>query len=131
VASFCLINYLGEQAMILNLTQRKTTQKQIKAGVVDLADADRSTFCALLTFDKTPSPAEIDSRTAAVALIACYVINHAFEGEKPSQVLIDGPSWLIPSLVRDLKRGGMEPVFAFSTQKKGKKAKHAGLIPAA
>jgi hypothetical protein len=116
--------------MILNLTSRKATPEQVKAGVVDMPAADHSTIRALLSFDKTPSPAEIDSRAAVTAFIALYVINHGFEGEKPSQVLIDGPSWLIPALIRDLKRGGMEPVFAFSTQKKGKKAKRAGFIPA-
>jgi hypothetical protein len=115
--------------VILNLTQRKATSEQVKAGVVDMPAADHSTIRALLTFETMPTPAEIDSRAAVIAFVAFYVINHGFEGEKLSQVLIDGPSWLIPALIRDLKRGGMEPVFAYHNQK-GKKAKRAGFIPA-
>jgi hypothetical protein len=112
--------------MILNLTQHKATPKQVKAGVVDLADADRSMFCALLTFEALPTPAEIEARAAAIALITSYIIKHGFDGEQPDQVLIDGHSWLIAALERNLKRGGMKPVYL---QKKHKK--QARFIPAA
>jgi len=90
---------------ILNLTQHKPTEEQIKAGVIEPSEI-KSVIQTLLTFDAIPSKEEIEERAFRLAKIAY--------SEGIEKVMIGGAPYLMSSLEKYLKHLGMKPLYAFS-----------------
>jgi hypothetical protein len=98
--------------MILNLTQHSATPEQIRAGVVDLPEDERSELQSLLTFEQLPTAKEIGDRAIAIAAIASR-----FVGEEIfPQALIYGEPYLMSSLEWYLRGAGIAPIYAFSVR---------------
>ena len=91
---------------ILNLTQHPATPEQVAAGVVDLPADSQARLRALLTFDTLPSADDILSRAAQLAAMA--------SGHPAA--MIGGALWLMGPLAAELRKRGVEPLFAFSVR---------------
>ena len=98
--------------MILNMTQHAASAEQKAAGTVDLAGADGVALRRLLTFEHLPNAEEIKKRADAIADLAAAHSAGA-EGDRV-RCMIGGAPFLIPALVRALRRRGLVPVCAFS-----------------
>lgn len=100
---------------ILNLTQHLATDDQQNAGVVDLPATDRQRLQALLTFDETPTPAEIETRAAQIAELA---LHNGLGGDDddplPNQAMIGGAPFLMSALEASLRLRAIAPLYAFS-----------------
>lgn len=130
--------------MILNLTQHKASDDQIKEGVVDLEGEQHAALVELLTFKGLPEAGEIMDRAYDIAELACYNGLGGDEGDAPfiTQAMIGGALWLMAPLAAELRERGIDPLFAFSVresveavQADGSVAKtavfrHAGWVPA-
>lgn len=95
--------------MILNLTQHSASQDQILAGVVDLPHGDRALLGAWLTFDTCPGTEDAARRAVDIANLAAQV-----EPLLVWEAMIGGAPWLMAPLAGELRRLGIEPLFAFS-----------------
>ena len=91
--------------MILNLTQHKPTEEQIKAGVIDPSEI-KSEIQALLTFDEIPSKEEMEERAIRLARIVY--------SEGINKAMIGGAPYFMSTLERVLKENGIQPLYAFS-----------------
>ena len=97
------------QRNILNLTPRRATQDQIRAGVIDLPRNIREHLQSLLSnFTRLPSSEEVD---AAASLIANVAEQY---NKKASAALIDCAPFLAAPLTRHLRTNGFRVLFAFS-----------------
>jgi len=90
---------------ILNLTQHKPTEEQIKAGVVDPVER-KNEIQILLTFDKIPTKNEMEDRAIRLAKIC---IEEGFD-----KAMIGGAPYFMSTLERILKENGVQPLYAFS-----------------
>ena len=119
---------------IMNLTQHSVVQEQIAAGVIEPAAEIKEKIRKLLTFNSLPSCEEIKARAKALAEI---VVSSDYD-----RALIGGAPYLMAPLEIELRKRGVEPLYAFSvretkeerlpdgTVKKISSFKHAGFIPA-
>ena len=95
---------------ILNLTQHRATQEQLKDGVIEPTDNDKEVIKSYLTFNDIPSQKNIKIRAKALSDIAFkYNIEQGIQ-----KVLIGGAPYLMSSLERSLLAKGLTPVYAFS-----------------
>jgi hypothetical protein len=92
--------------MIYNLTQHNATPEQQSAGVFDPDDDAKEAIRSLLTFSTLPGPWGIRIRARRLAEIVLAA------GFKRAMIL--APPYLMPALVSELKRCGIEPLAAFS-----------------
>lgn len=93
---------------ILNLTSHTPTPEQIAKGVVQPREEIFSCHKDMLTFETIPSE-------KILRLTALVMAEHA-KAEGFKYAMIDGPSYLIPHLVKELKEMGVTPLFS-STEK--------------
>jgi len=103
--------------MILNLTQHDPLPGQIKAGVINLLDAERVLLHRILNFEQLPTPTEITARAETIAeLAALYDINgdDHIEGRHATQAMIGGAPFLMAPLEAELRARGIEPLYAFA-----------------
>jgi len=92
---------------IINLTQHAATAEQLAAGVFDVPnEGARRELLMQLTFNDLPEDGEIVERAAAVASIAM-----AFGARA---AMIGGAPYLMSALERELREGGITPLYAFS-----------------
>jgi len=92
---------------IINLTQHAATAEQLAAGVFDVPnEGARRELLMQLTFNDLPEDGEIVERAAAVASIAM-----AFGARA---AMIGGAPYLMSTLERELREGGITPLYAFS-----------------
>jgi len=92
---------------IINLTQHAATAEQLAAGVFDVPnEGARRELLMQLTFGDLPEDGEIVERAAAVASIAM-----AFGARA---AMIGGAPYLMSALERELREGGITPLYAFS-----------------
>jgi len=92
---------------IINLTQHAATAEQLAAGVFDVPnEGARRELLMQLTFNDLPEDGEIVERAAAVASIAM-----AFGARA---AMIGGAPYLMGPLERELREGGITPLYAFS-----------------
>lgn len=129
---------------ILNLTQHKATEDQIRAGVFDLPDDQHAKVRDLLTFHPTvdedgvkhpPACEQIGDAAVALARLA--------ETAHPNgDVMIGCAPWLLIELADELLACGLRVLFAFSEResveqvqadfsvRKVQVFRHLGFIPA-
>lgn len=100
---------------ILNLSLTPATADLMAHGVVDLFPADQSTLHQLLTFENTPSEADLDERAVAIAGLAA--MNQSPDDREDGrgfahQVLINAvPALLLAPLCHALYSMQITPVF--------------------
>ncbi len=93
---------------ILNLTQHNATNDQLLAGVVDVAQEDKTALTAALTFTSLPAQAELKDHAKRVAELATkYGVSTA---------MIGGAPYFMSVLEKTLMEAGIKPVYAFSTR---------------
>lgn len=93
-------------ARVVNLTQHKTTDDQLAAGVIDLPEEERSKLQGLLTFTSRPQGNLIAARAADLADLAVkYGATHA---------MIGGAPFLMAQLEAALKAQGVQPLYSFT-----------------
>jgi len=95
---------------ILNMTQHRATQEQLKDGVFEPKDEDKEIIKSYLTFNDIPSQKNIRMRAKALSDIAFKY--HLEDGIR--KVLIGGAPYLMGALERSLLAKGLTPVYAFS-----------------
>jgi len=92
---------------IINLTQHAATAEQLAAGVFDVPnEGARRELLMQLTFNDLPEDGEIVERAEALASIA-----GAFGARA---AMIGGAPYLMSALERELREGGITPLYAFS-----------------
>ena len=92
---------------IINLTQHAATAEQLAAGVFDVPnEGARRELLMQLTFNDLPEDGEIVERAEALASIA-----GAFGARA---AMIGGAPYLMSTLERELREGGITPLYAFS-----------------
>ena len=92
---------------IINLTQHAATAEQLAAGVFDVPnEGARRELLMQLTFGDLPEDGEIVERAEALASIAM-----AFGARA---AMIGGAPYLMSTLERELREGGITPLYAFS-----------------
>lgn len=89
---------------ILNLTQHASTPEQRRAGVRDLPDT--VPLSELLTFPSLPTPGQVRETARFLASLAAET--------GLSTAMIGGAPFLMEPLAQELRKLGIEPVFAFS-----------------
>lgn len=120
--------------MIINLTQHKATPDQIKAGVVDLPEGYRDALVSFLTFEELPTPKTIEYKADCLrALVDSFCEDLAeVQGvpmrDLPSEVMIGGAPYLMPTLVRLLCEEGYRPLFAFTKRESVEKTMPDGTV---
>ena len=90
---------------ILNLTQHKPTEEQIKAGVIEPTEI-KSDIQTLLTFDDIPSKEEMEERAFRLARICVE--------EGLNKAMIGGAPYFMSTLEKVLKDNGIQPLYSFS-----------------
>ena len=95
---------------IINLTQHPATPEQVAAAVFDMQGEALENLKSLLTFDAPPSKEEMRQR--AIALCALAEDYHA----AVSAAMIGGAPFFMGALETQLKRLGIQPLYAFSTR---------------
>ena len=107
--------------MIINLTQHPASPDQIAAGVVDCGRLQL--LQQWLTFESLPTRDEIEDRAGKLANLARAEIEATFNfcGWLPRnarpfayRAMIGGAPYLMAPLERELRKYGIEPVYAFS-----------------
>lgn len=93
---------------IVNLTQHAATPDQQEAGVFDLPNAEREQLKKLLTFQSPPSASEIADRASRIAGMAFAT--------GAARAMIGGAPYLMAALERELRAGGVSPLYAFSVR---------------
>ena len=92
--------------MIINLTQHAATPEQLAVGVFDLPPDVRGRLVKWLTFDTIPCRDELLYAAEGIGLIAFH------GGYK--RAMIGGAPYLMAPLEQDLKRWGVEVLYAYS-----------------
>jgi hypothetical protein len=105
---------------ILNLTQHPATEDQLRAGVIDLPEEERSRLQKLLTFDILPISKEIIERADSIAELA--------KKTGCDTAMIGGASYLMPTLERSLHSVGIHPVHAFSHRESVEQTDSSGVV---
>ena len=120
--------------MIINLTQHKATDEQIRAGVVDPMPELKAKIRQALTFDALPSQAEIARAAVALAWLA--------DESGEAVAMIGGAPFLMSSLEVALTEIGIRPMYAYSRRESVERTqadgsvrkvavfKHLGFVPA-
>lgn len=103
---------------IVNLTQHDPTPEQARAGVVDLATAQRAVLRGLLTFDTLPAAPEITRRAAAIADLATGY----------GSAMIGGVPFLMSALEHALRARDVQPLYAFSERISTEEAQPDGSV---
>ena len=108
---------------VVNLTQQQTfTKEQIKADVVPLHEFIGSgkqpsdVVKELLSFEFPPTQKEIKDRGREVAELAADALErHQSDDDnrRMDAALIDGPTFMIPTLAQELRNRGLKPVISF------------------
>lgn len=91
---------------ILNLTQHQATPEQVQAGVIE--PKDKKQIQNLLTFTELPTPYEVGQAAEGLARLA--------EREGVKHAMIGGAPYLMGPLEQELRRKGIDPLYAFSTR---------------
>ena len=91
---------------ILNLTANPASPAQVAAGVFEPKNKD--VVQNLLTYQVWPTASEIADHAWH---LSCIAGDHS-----ATHALIDGPAFIIPSLVHELNLLGVEPIFAKDLQ---------------
>jgi hypothetical protein len=99
--------------MIVNLTQHKATQDQIKAGVVDLSGRALEALTKALTFDALPTQDETLRRAAFIAHLVSGDSKVA-DGLRADSAMIGGAPYLMGPLEAALREVGVRALYAFS-----------------
>lgn len=114
------VKLMEKKMKILNLTQHNATPEQIKAGVVDLNERDRETWSKAITFNELPTASDIEK----AVFLACDL---CLENDAIA-AMIGGAPFLMSPLVDELKRIGVQPVFAFSKRESKEVVKEDGTV---
>lgn len=101
-----LNNYSGD---ILNFTQIEVSDSLLKEGVVEPSDGRY--VRRLLEFRQFPSNVEFNMRKSLLKEIAQVYFNNG-----TIFVLIDGPGFMVPSLIEIIRNIGMIPLFAIQNK---------------
>lgn len=134
--SFSAYTQAAERYSILNLTQHRASEDQIREGVFDsseISEEFEAEVKRLLTFEELPDEKTIWQRAMALA----DYCNELGVGT----ALIGGAPFFMGPLARALKFRGVNPLFAFSKRESIEKEvdgktvktsvfKHAGFVPA-
>jgi len=120
-----------EQAMvcIVNLTRQQTlTREQMEADAVPLNEYRGSekqpsdAVKELLTFEFPPTQKEISDRGREIAEIAAAAVEAHQKSDDDNRrmefALIDEPTFMIPTLARELRNQGLKPVISFIGRRK-------------
>lgn len=99
--------YEGCCLAIVNLTQHEATRDQEKIGVFDLLPDERAELIDALTFNEAPTQLEIAERARKIARLAV-------KATPSRRAMIGGAPYLMPALEQELRRVGIQPVYAFS-----------------
>ena len=104
-----------EIRMILNLTNHNSTVDQKKEGVVELKDIKKDVVKSMLTFDRLPTPCQLETRAQEIAKIA----ENAFDKDYGAPIMerkamVGGAPFFMRSLENALKGKDIIPVYAFS-----------------
>ena len=106
--------------VILNLTQHKTTEDQLEAGVVDMPEelkdsfGNPRSFSKQLTFTEIPNQRELRRRAEDIAIDARDEFNRRGEPELGRKAMIGGAPYLMSFLEKALVSYEIEPVYAFT-----------------
>lgn len=92
---------------MINLTQHKATESQIKEGVDNLEGEAYQTLVELLTFKNIPTQFEVDQRAKLIADLASSY----------TKAMIGGANWLMSALEKELVSRSIQPAYAFSERK--------------
>lgn len=96
--------------MIINLTAHPATPEQVAAGVFDLQGEALEGLKVLLTFDAPPSKDELRQRAIAICALA-----EDYHAAVPA-AMIGGAPFFMGALETQLRRLGIQPLYAFSTR---------------
>lgn len=99
--------YEGCCLAIVNLTQHEATRDQEEIGVIDLLPDERAELIDALTFNEAPTQLEIAERARKIAQLAV-------KATPCKRAMIGGAPYLMPALEQELRRVGIQPVYAFS-----------------
>lgn len=91
--------------MILNLTPYDVDDSHREAGVREPPAALRKAVRDLLAFDGVPDPDTVHWRARVLANHVCTSVR-----PRPEAAVIDGPSFLMAPLERELRKAGIRPV---------------------
>ena len=92
---------------ILNLTQHPATAEQRAEGVFDLVNEERQALAECLTFDESPTKAEMVKR--ARTIVSLVVMVRPDDG-----VMIGGAPFFMSTLEEELKAARIPFAYAFS-----------------
>lgn len=92
--------------IIWNMTALRATSGQRQAGVVDLPDDLREVVTDLLTFNDIPTPAFVQHRATALAVMA--------KNLGAERVMVRAEPFMLPALEQALKARGITAHYAFS-----------------
>lgn len=119
----------------INLTTYLASNEQRELGVIDVDGNTASALAELLAFTSPPSPGDMKCKASEIALIAKNLsIYH-----RTNNVLINGKSFFLPTLVAELQKNGLNPFYTFAQSSmsvsngvvKNKTYKHKALISCA
>ena len=90
--------------MIYNLTQHDVTEDQKAENIIDVEDKEY--VRNLLTFDDLPDDEIINNRAVLLAEYADKI--------NAKEVMIGGALYLMPPLIKELRKKGIIPYYSFS-----------------
>lgn len=103
---------------MLNLTQHNITKEQEKEGVVEPKNKDY--VCSLLTFDTMPTEDQLKESARKLAEYALF--------QKEKKVMIGGAMYLMPYLIDELNKRGIEAYYSFSERQSVDKQLEDGTV---
>jgi len=96
---------------LLNLTQHDATKEQIKDGLVDPNESEKSVIRKLLTFDDVPTAEQMIDKSMSLYYLALHLIE---KYKTAPTVMLAGAPWFLPLVEHQLKKGGVKAVYSFS-----------------
>src|SRR5690554_5590203 len=95
---------------IVNLTQHQATAAQQAEGVFDIPAHNQGLLKNLLTFEEIPTREEMETRAAALVILA----EGALDGVSEPAAMIDPAPYFIGPLEEALREAGITPLYSFT-----------------